>query len=373
MDPKRNENDPITLLSSKGPGLHALASVSRAGCEVDSIAARMNREEAVQPWPDQFVAWMVAPWFAVAPLGVLLSQHVLPLIPGRIEESTAVLIESAALCTSNVEVVFGMMIVLLTLWIVITQRTLDAFRKLLFMSAAVLGMAPAVAALLGAQPKTGVFALVGVCGVLVASVGASAALSKSHTRAAGLVLAGGALTEVLRLIAWFVLSEASDSASPTLYARGVMMVNLSLAAEALALAIAVLWMSARGGRFGRIAIHTAMGAAVAIALLSQGGSALGTALRTSFFDPVAGGLPTTWTRFAQFLACASGLAAVAFVLHGMRGSRASSCIGVLLLARGATDVPMRFLFAAGASILLLEAAVNPRGMWNELLAARVKS
>jgi hypothetical protein len=337
----------------------------------------MKREEALPPWPNQIVTWLLAPWFIVAPLAVL-SQHVLPLIPGRFSESTAVLIETTALCVSNFAVAAGLLILLITLWTVVTQRTLDAFRKLLFMSVAVLGVSPAITSLavtsmLVARAQPIVFAFAGACGVVLAAVGASVTLSKSHTRAAGLALCGIALTEVLRLVAWFTLTEASDAGNPSLYTRGVMMVNLSLVAEALVLTVACLWLWVRGGRFGRLAVNTAIGVALAIALLSHGDSGLSALIRTCLVDPVPGGLPATWTRFAQFLTCASALAGGAFLLHGARGSRVSSCIGVLLLARGATDVPLRFVFVAGACSLLLDAAVSPKGMWDELLAARPKT
>lgn len=310
-------------------------------------------------------------WALGAPLSVLVTQHLLPSVLGRASENVVTWIERASHGLSLFEVILGALLSVMALWGLVTTSVLGGLKRAVLLPVAFTGIAPVMAIASGAIVHGFVFGTIAISGLVLALLGAAVTLPKNHTRAAGLGLVAGGVTAALRLAAWYGLNTASETASPTGYARGVFLCNLSLVAELILILTMSLWLSTRGGAKGRVFIQVALASALGCTLL-RGSSADVEGWRALLFagESMPASLPATWDKLAQFLSYASLMGGAAFIAGGISRSRVAPCIGLILLSRGAFDMPLRFMLLLGAVLLLMRSATDPRGLWDELLGAK---
>jgi hypothetical protein len=308
----------------------------------------------------------------VAGISTLLSVHAFPAARSMAAEALARPLEQAALVVSYAAAI---VLVVLQVWQAWRLSRMDeaAFAKGWIATSAMLGLPLVANGFVGRAPVLLFSVVLGAMGALLGASAAWVALAKPHTRAGALTLCLVALTAFARLSAALLFWLASERTDPTYYGTGMTVVSVSLGCELLAVAAAALWLGTRAGRAGRLVINGALVVSVLATILTSGGtSAHGFQglMQAALAEGVPSYLPCSLPGLSRFLSAASFCAAMAFLTQARLNNRVPGAVALLLLSRGALDVPLRFLFASVAALTLVHASRSPKALWDELLSAK---
>jgi len=210
----------------------------------------------------------------------------------------------------------------------------------------------------------------------VALIGGVGTLRPPHTRAVAFVLVAFGVASLIRLGAWKLAAFAGEHASPMNYelARGI--ATAGVICEGIGQTSAVIWLTTRTRVSGQILAAISVVLALVVTWGVYQGGQVGattwqTVLHTSLSDVrgtpppfgVLGAVPT-------FLVTTSILFAAIAVIRPGPAPAITSALALLLIGRGAFDVPLRALSACVGVTWLLLASVDERTMWRALSARR---
>jgi hypothetical protein len=316
-------------------------------------------------------------FFAVllASASTLLSVYAFPAARSMAAESVARPLEQIAMVVSYAAAI---VLVRLQVWQAWRLSRMDeaAFAKGWIATSSMLGLPLVALGFVGRPPSFFFSVVLGAMGALLGASAAWVALAKAHTRAGGLTLCLVTLTAFARLGAATLFWLASERTDPTYYGTGMTVISISLGCELLAVAAAALWLGTRAGRAGRIAINGALVVSVLATILTSGGtSAHGFQglMQAALAEGVPSYLPCSLPSMGRFLSASSVCVGFAFLTQARPRNRVPGAVALLLLSRGAFDVPMRFLFASVAALTLVHASRSPKALWDELLSVSAKS
>lgn len=226
-----------------------------------------------------------------------------------------------------------------------------------------------------------VLSLSGEGAVVLAS---ALALRRPHTRAAGSVLLALALASAARLSSWELASQATESASVSLYALARVAATVGLLFAAAAQVIAVAWVGRPRGRglissrLGSVAAALAIAFALAATWAAMRGGRedaplLDVVLHTAFDRATTPPPYLAGAGLTLFVGVSSlALAAAALVAIPAAPSSAA-CLALALVSAGAFDVPLRALAAVAAGCYLVLASASrplPPGFGAPVRSAR---
>ncbi len=245
----------------------------------------------------------------------------------------------------------------------------------------VVAMGAAGAVIAFASPSTFVhlpppvsFAL-GVAATAVVCAAASVSLRDNRTRAVAVVALSFAVAAVLRLGAWEMASVAGDRANMRLYGFARWMATSGVALEALGQMTAAAWLGTRSRVMGQGLSSLAIGGAFVLTWGAARGSSVTAApwqaaLHGALAD--APGLPPPFllSALAIFLICASILLALVSALQMRQIGAVVAALALTLIGRGAFDVPLRALAAAGGGLWMMVALMDDKALWKALIEQR---
>lgn len=188
-------------------------------------------------------------------------------------------------------------------------------------------------------------------------------------RAASIIVGSVGLGAVTRVIAIMLLSRDRVPAGTRAFAQGVVTVGLML--DALAMIIAVGFVSSRNRKTSSPATLIALGAALIATRLALGGAAEDAGAASVFFERAARALitrpePLVSQAVMTFFAFAAPALAIAVLVTPTLTPALSGAIALALLAHGSPDTPLCGLMLTIASVATMLAARDHRGIWAEI-------
>jgi hypothetical protein len=214
-----------------------------------------------------------------------------------------------------------------------------------------------------------------VATVLVTLAAVWEGIRVTHTRAVAVVAGAFALAGLLRIVAWQVGAVAGDRASTSLYSLAQGIATAAVAFEGFGQMATAAWLGTRSRVAGQGLSSLAIAAAFVMTWgASHGASATAPAWQAGLHTALAGapGLPAPFGlgALATFLVSASILLALAAAAQPRQVAAVVCALSLLLLGRGAFDVPLRALASTAGSLWIMVALIDDRAMWKALIEQR---